>query len=45
VFFDTLPELSASDWQLRQMDVENAPATLVPLHKGAARYYREQEQL
>jgi TRAP transporter TAXI family solute receptor len=44
-FFETLPELSASDWQLRQMDVENAPATLVPLHRGAARYYREQEQL
>jgi TRAP transporter TAXI family solute receptor len=45
VFFDTLPELSLADFQLRQMDVENAPATLVPLHRGAARYYREQEQL
>jgi hypothetical protein len=44
-FFESLPELSASDWQLRQMDVENAPSTLVPLHDGAARYYREQEQL
>ncbi len=44
-FFDSLPELSSSDRQLRQMDVENASATPVPLHPGAARYYREQEQL
>lgn len=45
VFFEALPELSSSDWQLRQMDVENAPATPVPLHGGAGRYYREQEQM
>jgi TRAP transporter TAXI family solute receptor len=45
VFFEALPELSASDRQLRQMDVENAPATPVPLHGGAGRYYREQEQM
>jgi TRAP transporter TAXI family solute receptor len=44
-FFDALPELSSSDQQLRQMDVEDAPGTPVPLHEGAARYYREQEQM
>jgi TRAP transporter TAXI family solute receptor len=44
-FFESLPELSSSDRQLRQMDVENASATPVPLHAGAARYYREQEQM
>jgi TRAP-type uncharacterized transport system substrate-binding protein len=25
------------------MDLEQAPATPVPLHEGAARYYRERE--
>ena len=44
-FFDALSELSSSDQQLRQMDVEDAPGTPVPLHEGAARYYREQEQM
>jgi TRAP transporter TAXI family solute receptor len=44
-FFELLPELSSADQQLRQMNVEAAPATAVPLHEGAARYYREQEQL
>jgi hypothetical protein len=28
---------------LRSMDVKQAPATPVPLHPGAARYYRERE--
>lgn len=45
VFFESLSELTVSDPALRQMDVENAPATPVPLHEGAARYYREQEQM
>jgi TRAP-type uncharacterized transport system substrate-binding protein len=44
-FFELLPDLSSADQQLRQMNVEAAPATAVPLHEGAARYYREQEQL
>lgn len=44
-FFELLPDLSTADQQLRQMNVEAAPATAVPLHEGAARYYREQEQL
>lgn len=28
---------------LRSMDIEQAPATPIPLHDGAARYYRERE--
>ena len=28
---------------LRFMDVDQAPATPIPLHPGAARYYRERE--
>jgi TRAP transporter TAXI family solute receptor len=44
-FFEVLPDLSSVDQQLRQMNVEGAPATAVPLHEGAARYYREQEQM
>jgi TRAP transporter TAXI family solute receptor len=44
-FFESLPRLSALDPQLRQMNVENSQATPVPLHPGAARYYREQEQM
>jgi TRAP transporter TAXI family solute receptor len=44
-FFELLPDLSSADQQLRQMNVEAASATAVPLHQGAARYYREQEQM
>ena len=44
-FFESLSELSSSDQQLREMHVEDAPATAVPLHEGAARYYREQDQM
>jgi TRAP transporter TAXI family solute receptor len=42
-FFDILPMLSAHQDSLRVMDVEQAPATPIPLHEGAARYYRERE--
>ena len=28
---------------LRSMDIDQAPATPIPLHEGAARYYRERE--
>jgi uncharacterized protein len=38
-FFEILPSLS----MLTSMDVEQAPATPIPLHDGAARYYRERE--
>jgi TRAP transporter TAXI family solute receptor len=42
-FFDMLPALSGRLEALRTMDVERAPATPIPLHAGAARYYRERE--
>ncbi|MCX6553007.1 MAG: TAXI family TRAP transporter solute-binding subunit [Acidobacteria bacterium] len=38
-FFDSLPSLS----MLTLMDLDQAPATPIPLHDGAARYYRERE--
>lgn len=44
-FFGSLPDLSASYAPLRQMNAEDAPATPIPLHEGAARYYREQATL
>ena len=28
---------------LRSMDIDQAPATPIPLHDGAARFYRERE--
>jgi TRAP transporter TAXI family solute receptor len=40
--FRSLPDLSLLDGALRQMNAEDAPATPIPLHEGAARYYREQ---
>jgi len=42
-FFQALPELSVLDAPpLREMNAEDASATPIPLHEGAARYYREQ---
>lgn len=41
--FDVLPDLSGERISLRMMDVDSAPATPVPLHAGAARFYRELE--
>jgi uncharacterized protein len=38
-FFEVLPSLS----MLTLMDLDQAPATPIPLHDGAARYYRERE--
>lgn len=38
-FFAALPALST----LNFMDLDQAPATPIPLHDGAARYYRERE--
>jgi len=38
-FFDILPSLS----MLTSIDLDQAPATPIPLHDGAARYYRERE--
>ena len=41
-FFDTLSALPAAD-SLRLMNLDSAPATPIPLHPGAARYFRERE--
>jgi hypothetical protein len=41
--FRMLPQLSAELPFLKEMVPERAPATPVPLHPGAALYYREQE--
>jgi len=42
-FFEALPSLSSSLGALRFMDLDQAPATPIPLHDGAARFYRERE--
>lgn len=44
-FFEVLPELATQVDALRRMDLARAPATPIPLHDGAARYYRERELL
>jgi TRAP transporter TAXI family solute receptor len=41
-FFDTMSALPAAD-SLRLMNLDSAPATPIPLHQGAARYFREVE--
>lgn len=41
--FEVLPQVSATRDYLGLMDVRRAPATPIPLHPGAAWYYREQE--
>ncbi len=38
-FFNVLPRLSL----MGEVDLDFAPATTIPLHPGAARYYRERE--
>ena len=43
LFFDVLPTLSSSQPALSFMDLDRAPAAPIPLHDGAARYYRERE--
>jgi TRAP transporter TAXI family solute receptor len=42
-FFQGLSSLPYLRSLLRLMDLEQAPATPIPLHEGAARYYRERE--
>lgn len=44
-FFEQLPELVQQVDALRWMDLGRAAATPIPLHEGAARYYRERELL
>jgi TRAP transporter TAXI family solute receptor len=41
--FEVLPSLPPLQASLGQIDLEQAPATPIPLHEGAARYYRERE--
>ena len=41
--FDVLPELTEGRQYLTLIDVRRAPTTPVPLHPGAAWYYRERE--
>jgi TRAP transporter TAXI family solute receptor len=41
--FDILPQLTSIQSYLKLMDVRRAAATPIPLHPGAAWYYREQE--
>lgn len=44
-FFGILPELSVQQSPVAQIDPADAPATPIPLHPGAARYYRERQIL
>jgi len=41
--FEVLPSLSVEHRSLRLIELEQTPATPIPLHDGAARYYRERE--
>lgn len=41
--FDALPSLAAEHPSLRLVDLDQLPATPIPLHEGAARFYRERE--
>jgi uncharacterized protein len=41
--FEALPQLAQQHPVLRQIDPERASATIIPLHPGAARYYREHQ--
>jgi hypothetical protein len=43
--FDAVPELSAAHRAAAAIDPDRGPTTAVPLHPGAARYYREREIL
>jgi uncharacterized protein len=43
VLFDSVPALSRANPAASSINVERGPTTSVPLHPGAARYYRERE--
>jgi TRAP-type uncharacterized transport system substrate-binding protein len=43
--FESLPELAESYSLLRQVDLQQLSASPIPLHPGAARFYRERELL
>jgi len=44
-FFEQLPALARDHGEAALIDPDQAPATPIPLHAGAARYYREREVL
>ena len=44
-FFEQLPAMARLHGEAALIDPEQAPATPIPLHAGAARYYREREIL
>jgi len=43
ILFESLPDLAGSLNSLRQIDLEHVQASPIPLHQGAARFYRERE--
>jgi TRAP transporter TAXI family solute receptor len=43
--FESLPDLAESYSLLRQVDLQQLSASPIPLHPGAARFYRERELL
>ena len=43
--FDAVPALEQAHEAARTIDVERGPTASIPLHPGAARYYREREIL
>ena len=43
--FDALPDLVQTHVAAKAVSVEGGPATPLPLHPGAARFYRERELL
>ena len=44
-FFEQLPAMARDHGEAALIDPEQAPAAPIPLHAGAARYYREREVL
>ncbi len=42
-FFDAVPALAKAYRVAKTIDLDEAPGTPIPLHPGAARYYRERE--
>lgn len=42
-FFEALPALQRNDTAAGTIDLDEAPGAPIPLHPGAARYYRERE--
>ncbi len=45
VLYDSLGQLATADAAARLIDPEQGPTTPIPLHPGAARFYREREIL